>query len=76
MAALYNSGRNGYSTADATISLQSERGYAMFLLFIFASCSVYSDPLSFSDVASQLGYGYDELDAVTVEDMCMEVSSL
>ncbi|XP_042015325.1 probable inactive shikimate kinase like 1, chloroplastic [Salvia splendens] len=47
VAALYNSGLNGYSTADATISLQN--------------------------VASQLGYGYDELDAVTVEDMCMEV---
>lgn len=38
--------------------------------------SVYSDPLSLADVASQLGYGYDELDAVTVEDMCMEVSTL
>ncbi|XP_042014816.1 probable inactive shikimate kinase like 1, chloroplastic isoform X2 [Salvia splendens] len=47
VAALYTSGLNGYSTADATISLQN--------------------------VASQLGYGYDELDAVTVEDMCMEV---
>ncbi|KAL1539916.1 shikimate kinase [Salvia divinorum] len=47
VAALYNSGLDGYSTADATISLQN--------------------------VASQLGYGYDELDAVTVEDMCMEV---
>ncbi|KAH6823750.1 shikimate kinase like 1 [Perilla frutescens var. hirtella] len=45
LAALYNSGRSGYSTADATISLQK--------------------------VASQLGY--DELDAVTPEDMCMEV---
>lgn len=45
LAALYNSGRSGYSTADATISLQK--------------------------VASELGY--DELDAVTAEDMCMEV---
>lgn len=45
LAALYNSSRSGYSTADATISLQK--------------------------VASQLGY--DELDAVTAEDMCMEV---
>ncbi|XP_020554759.1 probable inactive shikimate kinase like 1, chloroplastic isoform X2 [Sesamum indicum] len=45
MTALYNSARSGYSTADATISLQK--------------------------VASQLGY--DELDAVTSEDLCMEV---
>ncbi|KAL8557522.1 hypothetical protein ACS0TY_004821 [Phlomoides rotata] len=45
VALLYNSGRSGYSTADATISLQK--------------------------VASQLGY--DELDAVTSEDLCLEV---
>ncbi|KAK6155352.1 hypothetical protein DH2020_009600 [Rehmannia glutinosa] len=45
LATLYNSGRSGYSTADATISLQK--------------------------VASQLGY--DELEVVTTEDMCMEV---
>ncbi|KAL0377256.1 UNVERIFIED_CONTAM: putative inactive shikimate kinase like 1, chloroplastic [Sesamum radiatum] len=45
LTALYNSARSGYSTADATISLQK--------------------------VASQLGY--DELDAVTSEDLCMEV---
>ncbi|GFQ01101.1 probable inactive shikimate kinase like 1 chloroplastic, partial [Phtheirospermum japonicum] len=45
LATLYNSGRSGYSTADATISLQK--------------------------VASELGY--DELDAVTTEDLCMEV---
>ncbi|KAK4434957.1 putative inactive shikimate kinase like 1, chloroplastic, partial [Sesamum alatum] len=41
---LYNSMRSGYSTADATISLQK--------------------------VASQLGY--DELDALTSQDLCME----
>ncbi|KAK4392838.1 putative inactive shikimate kinase like 1, chloroplastic [Sesamum angolense] len=45
LTAVYNSARSGYSTADATISLQK--------------------------VASQLGY--DELDAVTSEDLCMEV---
>ncbi|KAG8385007.1 hypothetical protein BUALT_Bualt04G0177400 [Buddleja alternifolia] len=45
LTTLYNSARSGYSTADATISLQK--------------------------VASQLGY--DELDAVTTEDLCMEV---
>ncbi|KAL3653877.1 hypothetical protein CASFOL_003558 [Castilleja foliolosa] len=45
LATLYNSGRSGYSTADAIISLQK--------------------------VASDLGY--DELGAVTTEDLCMEV---
>ncbi|EYU31857.1 hypothetical protein ABFS82_06G002800 [Erythranthe guttata] len=42
---LYNSGRSGYSTADATISLQK--------------------------IASQLGY--DEPDAVTMDDLSVEV---
>ncbi|KAJ0053599.1 hypothetical protein Pint_03055 [Pistacia integerrima] len=45
VAALYQQMRGGYSTADATISLQK--------------------------VANQLGY--DDLDAVTTEDMTMEV---
>lgn len=45
LTALYNNGRSGYSTSDATISLQK--------------------------VASNLGY--DELDVVTAEDLCLEV---
>ncbi|KAJ4729517.1 Shikimate kinase [Melia azedarach] len=45
LSALYNEMRDGYATADATISLQK--------------------------VATQLGY--DDLDAVTTEDMTMEV---
>ncbi|KZV42053.1 shikimate kinase family protein [Dorcoceras hygrometricum] len=45
LTTLYDSGRSGYSTADATISLQK--------------------------LATELGY--DELQEVTVEDMCMEV---
>ncbi|KAH7577153.1 hypothetical protein JRO89_XS01G0213500 [Xanthoceras sorbifolium] len=45
LSALYKELRDGYATADATISLQK--------------------------VASQLGY--DDLDAVTTEDMAMEV---
>ncbi|XP_073123704.1 probable inactive shikimate kinase like 1, chloroplastic isoform X1 [Henckelia pumila] len=45
LTTLYDSGRSGYSTADATISLHK--------------------------LASELGY--DELNEVTVEDMCMEV---
>ncbi|KAL3829447.1 hypothetical protein ACJIZ3_018249 [Penstemon smallii] len=45
LTTLYDSARSGYSTADATISLQK--------------------------VAAQLGY--EELDVVTTEDLCVEV---
>ncbi|ESR60240.1 hypothetical protein CICLE_v10017811mg, partial [Citrus x clementina] len=60
--ALYKEMRDGYATADATVSLQSNKIY-----YLIGNGSFFF----LTEVASQLGY--DDLDAVTTEDMTLEV---
>ena len=67
--------RVGYATADVTVSLQSISDDDLLVhhnILFFSSPHFFTNSfLFFSEVASQLGY--DNLDAVTKEDMALEV---
>jgi hypothetical protein len=71
---LYKEMRGGYAIADATISLQSISPW--FLLFMSSCNQKYflfgcNSFRFFVDVACQLGY--DDLDAVSTENLTLEV---
>lgn len=74
LIALHEEMRGGYGTADATVSLQSISPQFHVLT---SSCSQLHFPGGsnsywlFAEVATQLGY--DDMDAVTIEDMTLEV---
>lgn len=62
--------QGGYATADATISLQSTSSWlrAKEIICILLGSNLL---LLFAEVAWQLGY--EDVDAVTVEDLGLEV---
>jgi hypothetical protein len=74
LTSLYEEMRGGYAIADATVSLQSISPW--FLLFMLSCNQKYflfgcNSFRFFAEVASQLGC--DDLDAVTTENMTLEV---
>lgn len=69
---LYEENKDGYAEADVAVSLLSITDY-----FSFSGCWIVFFPqfvtasLSFAEVATQLGY--DDLAAVTKEDVSLQV---
>ena len=74
LIALHEEMRGGYGTADATVSLQSISPQFLVLtspcsqLYFLGGSNSYR---FFAEAATQLGY--DDMDAVTIEDMTLEV---